>query len=248
VSLSSKPVEIPCKSASALQHDIPRSCKNPGAIGTSASLVGSPKFPGQWVAYAHTFFLYSMLCPLYRDLTVAAFIAAFVIGVSLHYKQLVETDYSVYPSEWFPSVSATTGFPRANPILMSRRLLSGTECLPYIHRSYFASPLHPHLPLVRPHQTPRKGEIESNSLPRTRPHPLFRYLRLRFFERGFQCPRAVWSGVFGSYSSVDSGDYFDGSAEPAGEEVQEDYCGMSLFYVAANDYLLHSTHEEYSWK
>jgi hypothetical protein len=189
-----------------------------------------------------------MLCPLYCDLTVAAFISAFVIGVSLHYKQLVDTDYSVYPSEWFPSVSATTGFPSDYRILMSRRFLSRAKCLLYIHRSYFASTIHPHLPLVPPHQTPRKSEIESNSLPRTRPHPLFRHLCLRFFERGFQCPRAVWSGVLGSYSSLDSGDHFDGSAESAGQKVQEDYCGMSLFYLATHDYLLHSTYEEYSWK
>jgi hypothetical protein len=40
---------------------------------------------------------------------VAAFISAFIVGVSLHYHKIVQNEYYGYPQEWFPSVSATIG-------------------------------------------------------------------------------------------------------------------------------------------
>lgn len=39
----------------------------------------------------------------------AAFLSAFFVGVSLHYRKIVQNEYYGYPDEWFPSVSATIG-------------------------------------------------------------------------------------------------------------------------------------------
>jgi hypothetical protein len=46
---------------------------------------------------------------LHADLTLGAFIAALVIGMSLHYKKNVATEFYEYPQEWFASVSGTIG-------------------------------------------------------------------------------------------------------------------------------------------
>jgi hypothetical protein len=45
-----------------------------------------------------------------NGLTSGAFVGALVIGLALHYKELVATDVYEYPQEWFPSVSATIGY------------------------------------------------------------------------------------------------------------------------------------------
>lgn len=55
------------------------------------------QFNGKWISWAHTITAY------------AAFISAFVVGVSLHYKKIVQNEHYGYPDEWFPSVSATIG-------------------------------------------------------------------------------------------------------------------------------------------
>jgi len=47
--------------------------------------------------------------PLKNRLTSGAFVGALLIGIALHYKDLVATDIYDYPQEWFPSVSATIG-------------------------------------------------------------------------------------------------------------------------------------------
>lgn len=51
----------------------------------------------QVIAIAHT------ACSL------SAFLVAFVVAVSLHYKKIVQNEHWGYPDEWFPSVSATIG-------------------------------------------------------------------------------------------------------------------------------------------
>ncbi|KAK5114310.1 hypothetical protein LTR62_002561 [Meristemomyces frigidus] len=53
--------------------------------------------PGQWITHLHTI------------TAGAAFLGAFIVGVSLHYHKIVENQYFTYPVEWFPSVSATIG-------------------------------------------------------------------------------------------------------------------------------------------
>ncbi|WPG98132.1 protein cwh43 [Acrodontium crateriforme] len=53
--------------------------------------------PGQWITHAHTIAAY------------AAFLGAFIVGVSLHYQKIVQNEHFGYPIEWFPSVSATIG-------------------------------------------------------------------------------------------------------------------------------------------
>ncbi|KAK6442875.1 Protein cwh43 [Oleoguttula sp. CCFEE 5521] len=53
--------------------------------------------PGTYITYAHTVAAY------------AAFLGAFIVGCSLHYKKIVQNQWFGYPIEWFPSVSATIG-------------------------------------------------------------------------------------------------------------------------------------------
>lgn len=43
------------------------------------------------------------------QLSIAAFLSALIVGVSLHYHKIVQNEYYGYPDEWFPSVSATIG-------------------------------------------------------------------------------------------------------------------------------------------
>ena len=72
-------------------------------------------FSGKWVSWAHTIVAYGtppiLQFTRLRKLTesVAAFISAFIVGVSLHYHKIVQNEYYGYPQEWFPSVSATIG-------------------------------------------------------------------------------------------------------------------------------------------
>ncbi|KAK9469527.1 Frag1/DRAM/Sfk1 family-domain-containing protein [Lipomyces arxii] len=51
----------------------------------------------KWISYAHTVF------------AGYAFVAALVVGMSLHFHKIVRNEYYGYPDEWFPSVSATIG-------------------------------------------------------------------------------------------------------------------------------------------
>ena len=45
----------------------------------------------------------------------SAFIAALLVGTSLHYHKIVKNSVAQYPDEWFPSVSAT--YVRVHPFL-----------------------------------------------------------------------------------------------------------------------------------
>ncbi|KAJ0424066.1 Frag1/DRAM/Sfk1 family-domain-containing protein [Aspergillus carlsbadensis] len=52
---------------------------------------------GKWVSWTHTVVAYT------------AFFSALVVGVSLHFRKIVQNEHYGYPDEWFPSVSATIG-------------------------------------------------------------------------------------------------------------------------------------------
>ncbi|KAL4779010.1 Frag1/DRAM/Sfk1 family-domain-containing protein [Aspergillus varians] len=52
---------------------------------------------GKWISWAHTAAAYT------------AFFSALIVGVSLHYRKIVQNEHYGYPDEWFPSVSATIG-------------------------------------------------------------------------------------------------------------------------------------------
>ncbi|KAL3479161.1 Frag1/DRAM/Sfk1 family-domain-containing protein [Aspergillus californicus] len=52
---------------------------------------------GKWIAWSHTAVAYT------------AFFSALIVGMSLHYKKIVQNEHYGYPDEWFPSVSATIG-------------------------------------------------------------------------------------------------------------------------------------------
>ncbi|KAK8100997.1 calcofluor white hypersensitive protein [Apiospora kogelbergensis] len=54
-------------------------------------------FSAKWISYAHTIIAYT------------AFVGALVVGISLHYHNIVQNEFYGYPQEWFPSVSATIG-------------------------------------------------------------------------------------------------------------------------------------------
>ncbi|KAJ2977420.1 hypothetical protein NUW58_g7817 [Xylaria curta] len=88
-------------------------------------------FNAKWISWAHTSAAYSQLAcisvfdhGIARDRFefgtrlligslagrfAAAFLGALIIGMSLHFHKIVENQYHGYPSEWFPSVSATIG-------------------------------------------------------------------------------------------------------------------------------------------
>lgn len=59
----------------------------------------------------------------------AAFISAFIVGVSLHYHKIVENEYYGYPQEWFPSVSATIGdrYPERSVFMLFIAITSGNK-------------------------------------------------------------------------------------------------------------------------
>ncbi|EQL02113.1 calcofluor white hypersensitive protein [Ophiocordyceps sinensis CO18] len=72
-------------------------------------------FGGHWVSWAHTVVAY------------AAFLSALVVGVSLHYRKIVQNEFYGYPDEWFPSVSATIGdrYPERSFFMIFIALTSG---------------------------------------------------------------------------------------------------------------------------
>lgn len=72
-------------------------------------------FSGRWIAYAHTALAY------------VAFLGALIVGLSLHYKKIVQNEYYGYPQEWFPSVSATIGdrYPERSVFMVGIALTSG---------------------------------------------------------------------------------------------------------------------------
>ena len=91
-------------------------------------------FSGKWVSWAHTVVAYSahFHCGILAQKlteTVAAFISAFVVGVLLHYRKIVQNEYYGYPDEWFPSVSATIGdrYPERSFFMVFIAITSGTR-------------------------------------------------------------------------------------------------------------------------
>lgn len=90
----------------------------------SPSIMNPPAKPllkinAKYVAIAHT------VCSL------SAFVAAFVIGYSLHFEKIVRNEYYGYPDEWFPSVSATIGdrYPERSVFQILIALTSGPRFL-----------------------------------------------------------------------------------------------------------------------
>ncbi|KAK5135194.1 hypothetical protein LTR08_005581 [Meristemomyces frigidus] len=75
--------------------------------------------PGQWITHFHTIAAY------------AAFVAAFLFGISLHYHKIVANQYFGYPVEWFPSVSATIGdrYPERSVFQLLIAICSGPRFL-----------------------------------------------------------------------------------------------------------------------
>jgi hypothetical protein len=73
----------------------------------------------QYVSWAHT------VC------ASSAFLAALVVGYSLHYHKIVENGHYGYPDEWFPSVSATIGdrYPERSIFQILIALTSGPRFL-----------------------------------------------------------------------------------------------------------------------
>lgn len=59
--------------------------------------------------------------------SVAAFLSALLVGVSLHYHKIVENEFYGYPEEWFPSVSATIGdrYPERSVFMLFIAITSG---------------------------------------------------------------------------------------------------------------------------
>lgn len=60
--------------------------------------------------------------------SVAAFLSALVVGMSLHFHKIVENQYYGYPDEWFPSVSAAIGdrYPERSFFMVFIAITSGT--------------------------------------------------------------------------------------------------------------------------
>lgn len=58
---------------------------------------------------------------------VAAFLSALIVGMSLHYKKIVQNEWFGYPEEWFPSVSATIGdrYPERSFFMLFIAITSG---------------------------------------------------------------------------------------------------------------------------
>ncbi|PYI07489.1 calcofluor white hypersensitive protein precursor [Aspergillus sclerotiicarbonarius CBS 121057] len=52
---------------------------------------------GKWISWTHTVVAYT------------AFFSALIVGMSLHFRKIVQNEHYGYPDEWFPSVSATIG-------------------------------------------------------------------------------------------------------------------------------------------
>ncbi|CAK7210103.1 Protein cwh43 [Sporothrix bragantina] len=72
-------------------------------------------FNGRWISWLHTGAAY------------AAFLSALIVGISLHYRKIVQNEWFGYPEEWFPSVSATIGdrFPERSFFMLFIALTSG---------------------------------------------------------------------------------------------------------------------------
>ncbi|KAH8904510.1 hypothetical protein BR93DRAFT_939606 [Coniochaeta sp. PMI_546] len=72
-------------------------------------------FNGSWVSWLHTTAAY------------AAFLLALIVGMSLHYKKIVQNEHYGYPDEWFPSVSATIGdrYPERSVFMLFIAITSG---------------------------------------------------------------------------------------------------------------------------
>ncbi len=72
--------------------------------------------------------------------SLAAFLSALFVGVSLHYKKIVQNEWYSYPEEWFPSVSATIGdrYPERSFFMVFIAITSGTPVTtpPPIHSLY----------------------------------------------------------------------------------------------------------------
>jgi hypothetical protein len=104
-------------------------------------------FNGQWVSWAHPVLAYGtphpggpsereaqidvysmVLADRSSLLSLAAFVSAFVVGVSLHYHKIVQNEWFGYPEEWFPSVSATIGdrYPERSFFMVFIAMTSGT--------------------------------------------------------------------------------------------------------------------------
>lgn len=64
--------------------------------------------------------------------STAAFLSAFVVGVALHYRKIVQNEFYGYPDEWFPSVSATIGdrYPERSLFMIFIAITSGA-CSPF---------------------------------------------------------------------------------------------------------------------
>lgn len=77
------------------------------------------KINAQFIALSHT------IC------SISAFLAAFVLGYSLHFEKIVRNEYYGYPDEWFPSVSATIGdrYPERSIFQILIALTSGPRFL-----------------------------------------------------------------------------------------------------------------------
>lgn len=69
----------------------------------------------KWVSWTHTVVAY------------CAFLGALFVGLSLHYKKIVQNEHYGYPEEWFPSVSATIGdrFPERSVFMVFIAITSG---------------------------------------------------------------------------------------------------------------------------
>jgi hypothetical protein len=69
--------------------------------------------------------------------SAGAFLSALIVGVSLHYRKIVQNEYYGYPDEWFPSVSATIGdrYPERSFFMLFIAITSGMGCKPNRRRS-----------------------------------------------------------------------------------------------------------------
>jgi Frag1/DRAM/Sfk1 family len=92
-------------------------------------------FNGSAVSWAHTVVAYSTFSSgssrrqFQLIVHLAAFISAFIVGVSLHYHKIVQNEWFGYPQEWFPSVSATIGdrYPERSFFMIFIAMTSGTR-------------------------------------------------------------------------------------------------------------------------
>ena len=81
----------------------------------STAATDSLQLNAKWIAWAHTAVAYS------------AFLGALIVGLSLHYKKIVQNEHYGYPQEWFPSVSSTIGdrYPERSVFMVFIAITSG---------------------------------------------------------------------------------------------------------------------------